>query len=183
MYKTVLLVADLQRDGPYSTHTLAVRDVAAALVRDPSRHLHVLSVYAYDRIDTRRLPLMLVGPYHDEQLSRTDMHMERSMDNYIAGLVAEGIEVSTLLRVGKPRALIVQVATDIKADLLIMGAIGGGGRRGRVPSRVLRQISAAVPCPVLLVWPQYSLDLGPERVEEWPNRRAYPGPTELNQSA
>ena len=179
MYKTVLLVADLQHDGPYSTHTLAARDVAAILVRDLSRHLHVLSVYAYDRIYTRGLPLMLVGPYHDEQRSRTDRHMEHTMDTYVAGLAAEGIAVSPLLRVGQSRTLIPQVATDIKADLLIMGATGRGGRRGRGLSRALRQIREAVPCPVLLVWPQYSLALGPERVEEWPNHRAYSGPTAL----
>ena len=48
MYTTILLAVALQDWDRYSTHALAVRDVASALAQNASTSLHVLSVYHYD---------------------------------------------------------------------------------------------------------------------------------------
>lgn len=64
---------------------------------------------------------------------------------------AEGRSVRTALREGVPHDEIVALATDERADLIVMGTAGRGGLGrallGSVADRVLR----LAPCPVMLV--------------------------------
>jgi nucleotide-binding universal stress UspA family protein len=48
--------------------------------------------------------------------------MVDKLEAYVAPLRAEGVEVSPILRVGHPREVIVEVATSLKAELLILGS-------------------------------------------------------------
>jgi hypothetical protein len=45
--------------------------------------------------------------------------MVDKLEAYVAPLRAEGVALSPLLRVGNPREVIVEVATSLKAELLI----------------------------------------------------------------
>ena len=122
MYTTILLAAALQNWDRYSTHALAAREVAATLAKGASHHLHVLSVYDDPPLDTGDIPAEIATRHRDDLLRRTDTLMVEKMDEYVAPLKAEGLEVTPILRSGNPRDVIVQVATSMQADLLILGS-------------------------------------------------------------
>jgi nucleotide-binding universal stress UspA family protein len=152
-HHTVLLAAALQRWDRHSMHALAARDVAAAFVSSTSRRLHVLSAYDCEYIP-RTLPAGMAATLRQEEYERTEAIMTQKIDEYVAPLVAEGLEVLKILRVGHPREVILDVAREVQADLLVMGthskrrifevALGG----------TARHVSQHAPCTVVLVSPQ-----------------------------
>jgi nucleotide-binding universal stress UspA family protein len=158
MSNTILLAVALQRWEQPSAYALVARDVAVALARGTSKHLHVLSVYAYERINTHGLPHDVAAKYRDEQIQRLDATIRRKMATYVAPLEAAGMQVSKLLRVGNPREVVVQVATEVEADLLIIGTRSKRGIRDIAFGGATQQISKRAPCPVLLV--SWKNDLG-----------------------
>jgi nucleotide-binding universal stress UspA family protein len=151
MSNTILLAVTLQRWEQHRARALAARDVAAALARGTAKHLHVLSVYAYESINTYGLPHDVAARYRDEQIQRLDACMQRKMAAYVAPLEAAGVLVFQVLRVGKAREVVVRVATELKADLLIMGSPSHRSIWDRTRSGIAEQISKRAPCPVLLV--------------------------------
>jgi nucleotide-binding universal stress UspA family protein len=153
MYTTLLLAAALQNWDRYSAHALAAREVAATLAKGASHHLHVLTVYAPPPIDTGDLPAEIATRHREDMLRRTDALMVEKMDAYVAPLKAEGVEVSPILRAGNPREVIVQVATTMKADLLILGSHSKRGLWDMVLGGTAQQVSKAAPCLVVLVSP------------------------------
>jgi len=58
----------------------------------------------------------------EELWRRTDALMVHKMDTYVAPLHGLGVEITPILRRGNPRDVIVQVATNLKADLLVLGS-------------------------------------------------------------
>src|SRR5918912_901483 len=147
MYTTILLAAALQDWERYSTHALAARDVAATLAKGAAQQLHVLSVYDYPPAETTDLPPELASRHRDELLVD-------KLETYVAPLRAEGVAVSPILRVGNPREVIVEVATSLKADLLILGSHSQRGLLDIVLGGTAQQVSKAAPCLVVLVSPQ-----------------------------
>jgi nucleotide-binding universal stress UspA family protein len=122
MYATILLAAALQDWERYSTHALAAREVAATLAQGASHQLHVLSVYDYPPVDTSDLPTAIAIRHREDLLRRTDTLMVEKLDAYVAPLHAEGVAVSPILRVGDSGDVIVEVAINLKADVLILGS-------------------------------------------------------------
>jgi nucleotide-binding universal stress UspA family protein len=161
MSNTILLAVALQRWDQHSAHALAARDVAVVLARGAAKHLHVLSVYAYESINTSGLPHAVAAKYRDEQIQRLDACMQRKMATYIAPLEAAGMLVFQMLRVGKAREVVVQVATELKADLLIMGSPSHRSIWDRTRGGTAQQVSKRAPCPVLLVSAKSGLDAAP----------------------
>lgn len=162
---TILLAVALQPWEQHRAHALAVREVATALARGTSQQLHVLSVYDYTNIDTFGLPPAIADAYRDEQRQRLDVSLEQRLQAYVAPVKAAGIWVSQVLRVGKPRDVIVQVATEIGADLLIIGTRSKRGLWDMVLGSTARQVRKHAPCPVLLVTPKRDDHAMP--VETW----------------
>ena len=154
MYTTILLAAALQNWERYSAHALAAREVAATLAKGASHHLHVVSVYDYPPLDTGDLPAEIAIRHREDLMRRTDTLMVQKMDEYVAPLQAEGVEVTPLLRAGDPRDVIVQVATSIKADLLILGSHSKRGLLDIVLGGTAQQVSKSAPCLVILVSPK-----------------------------
>jgi nucleotide-binding universal stress UspA family protein len=154
MYTTILLAAALQDWEHYSAHAVAAREVAATLAQGASHQLHVLSVYDYPPVDTRDLPPEVAIRHREDLLRRTDTLMVEKLDTYVAPLHAAGVEVSPILRVGNPRDVIVEVATNLKADLLILGSHSKRGLLDIVLGGTAQQVSKAAPCLVILVSPQ-----------------------------
>ena len=58
------------------------------------------------------------------------------------------------MRVGNPRDVIPEVATTLKADLLILGSHSKRGVLDIVLGGTAQQVSKAAPCTVVLVSPQ-----------------------------
>ena len=154
MYTTILLAAALQNWDRYSTHALATREVAATLAKGASHHLHVLTVYDPPPIDTGNLPAEIAARHREDLLRRTDALIFEKMEEYVAPLKAEGLEVTPIVRAGDPREVIVQVATSMQADLLILGSHSKRGLLDVVLGGTAQQVSKAAPCLVVLVSPQ-----------------------------
>jgi nucleotide-binding universal stress UspA family protein len=151
MSNTILLAVALQHWEQHGPQALVARGVAVALARGASKHVHVLSVYAYESINTRGLPPDVAAKYRDEQMQGLDTCLQRKMAAYVVPLEAAGVQVSKLLRVGNIEEVVVQVATEVAADLLIMGAPIKRGILDVVHGGIAQQISKHAPCPVLLV--------------------------------
>lgn len=155
MDKIILLAAALQRWDLYSTHALAAREVAAALAKDTTQPLHVLSVYEYDfKSPTSGLPAEMLAKLHEDTLERTNSLMERKIDDYVEPLQATGLAVEKMLRVGNPRNVIVQTATDLGADLLVIGSHSKRSLFDVVLGDTAKYLSQHAPCPVVLVSPK-----------------------------
>ena len=90
--------------------------------------------------------------------------MVEKMDEYVAPLKAEGLEVTPILRAGDPREVIVQVATSMQADLLILGSHSKRGLLDIVLGGTAQQVSKSAPCLVVLVSPKKEEGLRAERI-------------------
>lgn len=153
MYTTILLAAALQDWERYSAHALAAREVAGTLAKGAAQPLHVLSVYEYPSLTLTDLPSEVAIRHREDLMRRTDDLMGQKMNEYVAPLKAEGVEVSNILHVGDPRDVIVQVATNLKADLLILGSHSKRGLLDIVLGGTAQQVSKSAPCLVVLVSP------------------------------
>ena len=154
MYTTILLAVALQDWDRHSTHALTVRDVSAALAQSASTSLHVLSVYQYDEPPRGTgLPFEMAARAREDLMQRTDSLMQRKLDDYISPLQAAGLKIVPRLEVGNPREVIVRVATDIEADLLVIGSHSKRGMFDVALGGTARQVSSQAPCPLVLVVP------------------------------
>ena len=133
---------------------MAARAVAATLAKGAAQPLHVLSVYDYPPLETTALPPELALRQREDLQRRTDTLMVDKLEAYVAPLRAEGVAVSPILRVGNPREVIVEVATSLQADLLILGSHSTRGLLDIVLGGTAQQVSEAAPCLVLLMSPQ-----------------------------
>ena len=128
--------------------------MAATLAKGAAQPLPVLSVYDYPPLETTALPPELAVRHREDLQRRTDTLMVDKREAYVAPLRAAGGAVSPIVRVGHPRQLIVEVATSLKADLVILGSHSTRGLLDIVLGGTAQQVSEAAPCLVLLMSPQ-----------------------------
>jgi nucleotide-binding universal stress UspA family protein len=161
MYSTILLAAALQDWDRYSAHALAARDIAAVLAKSTTQHLHVLSVYDYDfKVPTSGLALEMVAQLREDAWNRTNILMERKIDDYIEPLKrVTGVEVTKILRVGNPRNVVVEVVADLKADLLVIGSHSKRSLFDISLGGTARHLSQQVSCTVVLVSPKGEVEM------------------------
>ncbi|HJR50104.1 MAG TPA: universal stress protein [Gemmatimonadales bacterium] len=154
MYKNILLAAALHNWDHYSAHALAARDLAATLGRHAER-LHVLSVY--EREPTRvppTLPAEMAARLREQQSEQIDQDMVGKMEDYVGPLLRAGLPVTKILRPGSPRHLIVEVAQEVDADLLVIGSHSKRGFLDIALGGTARHVSEHAPCPVVMVTPK-----------------------------
>jgi nucleotide-binding universal stress UspA family protein len=154
MYRTILLAAALQHWDRYSAHALAAREVAGAMASGASHHLHVLSVYDHTfKAPASGLPMEMVAQLREDDLRRTHQLMEHKVEEYIAPLKAVGLEVTTFLRAGDPRSVIVQTADELKVDALVIGSHSKRNILDIALGSTAKYLSHHVFCPVIFVSP------------------------------
>ena len=155
MEDTILLAAALQNWERHSVHALAARDVAATVAKGSGNRLQVLSVYEYDAPTYGSgLSLEMAARVREDEMRRADQLMDRRLDEYVAPLKQDGIEVTCLLRTGNPREVIVETALRILADVLIIGSHSKRGIFDLALGGTAQQISRHAPCPVMIVSPK-----------------------------
>jgi universal stress protein A len=153
MYHTILLATALQDWKRYSAHALQAREVAATLAHAASKHLHILRVYEYRDLESRNLPADAMARHREDMMRRTDDFMQQKLTEYAAPLRAENLQVSTILKVGNPRLEIVKVATEIQAELLIIGTHSKRSVFDIFLGGTAQYVSKCAPCTLLLVAP------------------------------
>src|SRR2546422_4351186 len=148
MPHTTILFVHLQYDAPTSPQSRALRALAATVARPSAPPLYLVGGYAYDDFDTDSLPLAVAQAVHGAHQARTDTAMAGQLQAHVAALAAKQVTVTPLLRAGAPRTVLVQVATELDAALVLVGtpqdyrgfAIALGGS--------YEALQAALPCPV-----------------------------------
>lgn len=154
MYNTILLAAALQRWDRYSAHALAARELALFIASNASKRLHVLSVYEYGFAGSSEVSPTMEAQVLAEGRERTAKLMEQKLTEFIAPLKAGGLQVSGTSRLGNPREVIVQVASDIQADLLVIGSHSKRSILDVALGGTAQHVSRRAPCQVLLVSPK-----------------------------
>jgi nucleotide-binding universal stress UspA family protein len=155
MYTNILLAAALQRWERYSAHAIAARDVAAALARQ-ANHLYVLSIYDNEatRLPTSGLSAEMLAQLREQNIQQTDRVMAEKMEQYIAPLVSQGLPVSKILRLGSARHVIVEVASEVGADVVVIGSHSKRGLLDIAVGDTARHVSTHAPCEVVMVVPK-----------------------------
>lgn len=83
--------------------------------------------------------------------SETIAGMEKKLMNNIPQKIQHLIKAETLIRVGAPVDVILKVAHDKKAYLIVMGTHGRTGITQKIISSVTERVIRNAPCPVLCI--------------------------------
>jgi nucleotide-binding universal stress UspA family protein len=155
MYNNILLAIALQKWERYSVHALAARDIAATLARH-AKQLSVLTVYEHEpaRLPNSGVSAEMVARMREQYIEQTDQEVAEKMNQFVAPLVSEGLTVSKIVRLGSPRHVIVEAASEIEADLLVIGSHSKRGLLDIALGDTARHVSAHAPCTVLMVTPK-----------------------------
>jgi nucleotide-binding universal stress UspA family protein len=154
MYKNILLAAAMQNWEHYSAHALAARDVAATLARHAER-LHVLTVYENEPIRIPPgVPSDMVAKFREQQSGQADRIVAEKMDDFVGPLMSQGFAVIKLLRLGSSRHVIIDVAHEVDADLLVIGSHSKRGLLDIALGGTAKHVSEHAPCPVVMVAPK-----------------------------
>lgn len=100
-------------------------------------------------------PLFEEGPFTMEKTRRvyeaTRKWAEEAIEQWAGAARDKGLKIRTVLRTGVPYREIVALATDERADLVLMGTHGRGGLDRALLGSVADRVVRLAPCPVLTV--------------------------------
>jgi nucleotide-binding universal stress UspA family protein len=74
-----------------------------------------------------------------------------ALEDWVAKARAEGLNARATLRTGVPYQEVVALATDERADLIVIGTHGRGGIDRALLGSVADRVVRLAPCPVLTV--------------------------------
>jgi nucleotide-binding universal stress UspA family protein len=136
----------------FSDTSLGALQTAENLARAaPRAELHLVHVLALPMAP--HSPESLFGPA--ETVLRERMNKAREELDRLVASSTNGIErVVGHLRMGSPAAAIAEVASDIGADLVVVGAEHSSGVSRVVFGSVADKVARTAPCPVLIVRPK-----------------------------
>src|SRR5262249_4266257 len=93
------------------------------------------------------------GPFNLAQAEQVYEGSRRWVEEQLAAWVAQakdkGLHARVVLRVGAPDREVVTLATDQRADLVVMGTHGRGGIDRALLGSVADRVVRTAPCPVL----------------------------------
>jgi len=153
MYQEILLAVALQQWQEFTPHALAAREAAANLAKGSGARLSVLSVYEYDKIEEPGLPPEEAARYRESLLSQIDAMMETKMKAFVAEVGGMGLPITTILKAGEPRKMIITMAETLRADLLVIGAHSKRSVFDVMLGGTAAYVSRHAPCSVVMVKP------------------------------
>ena len=136
MFETVVVGADAS-----DTATEAVRQ-AIELVKLTGGKLHIVSAYRPQALST--------GGGEEQGLESGDL-AESVLADHASRARTAGVEAEMHARSGAPAEAIVEVATEVEADLIVVGNKGMIGMR-RVLGSVPNSVAHHAPCSVLIAF-------------------------------
>lgn len=136
VYKTILVPLD------GSEVATAVLDQVAALARTHEAHLLLLTVGT-------PVPTAFAHPGNTPAV--TTFEAEAYLERLQEGLQAQGLQVSTLTRIGEAAGEILEAARHYAVDLIVINSRGGGGAPSPFLGSVADKVASASPVPVLIL--------------------------------
>lgn len=139
----------------FSENAQRAFEKACSLARQLGATLHVLHVRDESALRTAVREGLLEANSTDEELHRAvELLIEQRFSGMCAGLDRSELSLSQVSRRGDPKALIVDYAQEVAADIVVMGT-HGTGLVEKIRSALMGAIAESVirksPCPVLLV--------------------------------
>ncbi|MFT5443361.1 MAG: universal stress protein A [Myxococcota bacterium] len=129
----------------FSSHSKAALLLALGLVKKFDAKLHLVHVYPES--------MALLPPYGPALPADFGMQMERSAVEYFQEwqekFCPKELSVHSVVRRGDPATQIVEVASDIESDLIVMGTRGTTGLAHLLLGSVAERTVRLAPCPVL----------------------------------
>jgi nucleotide-binding universal stress UspA family protein len=142
--RTVLAAVDL---SPISRRVIAD---ALDLVSGRPGHLHVLSSIARSPLLEVDRSIRLTEPL--PTMEELAVHVRSKLNTIVSSLeVPRGIEVETHVRFDAPRAEILSMATQLKADVIALGTSGHNAIERAILGSTANRVLADAHCPVLVV--------------------------------
>jgi nucleotide-binding universal stress UspA family protein len=138
MFETVVVGAD---GSP--TAAEAVR-VAIELVKLSGGRLHIVTAYKPQQLHSA------AGEEFEKSLTSGDL-AQSVLDDLASRARTSGVDVQTHLKDGAPADSICEVATEVKADVIVVGNKGMTGVR-RVMGSVPNSVAHQAPCAVLIAF-------------------------------
>ncbi len=111
-------------------------------------HLHVTHVLDRIALDGARMGLR--QPSAVEVVQQLRMRGQKDLDDAIAAAQAQGVKATAHLREGRVAQSIVELAEELRIDLLCIGTHGRTGLSRAVLGSVAEAVVGAAPCPVLV---------------------------------
>ncbi len=137
--KTILVATD------FSECTEQALDYAVALAGKLDAKIHLLNVIGIPSMGIPEVGIAVTSTLMESTV-RTH-HAE--LDKLASRRVSANIE--TVLRTGDARDLIIDVAREISADLIVMGTHGRRGVRRALIGSIAEGVVRSAPCPVLTI--------------------------------
>ena len=122
-------------------------DAAIDLARTHGAKLHFVSAY---KAATAATAMMAAGATMAADDTVREALAQDATETVLAAatLAAEGLEVQTIAAAGPPADVLVAVAEDVGADLIV---VGSRGMQRRVLGSVPNTVSHKAPCNVLII--------------------------------
>ena len=131
----------------FSEHSASALEMAIGLAKALGARIQLLHCYQIQPLGISPYGIVLPENFDSEIRQAA----ERRVDEWRANVVLEGIEVDVSLSSRLPSLEISETASEVGADLIVMGTLGLAGIKhvllGSVAERTLR----LAPCPVLTV--------------------------------
>ena len=134
----------------FSPHAEAVLEWAAHLAAEHASELVLLHAYnlpaEFQQLEGTYLP--------PEFWARVREEATDALERHASLLRAKGIVVQTSVREGYPASVIEEAATELGADMIVIGTRGLSGLRHLLLGSIAERVVQRAPCPVLTVKPR-----------------------------
>ena len=111
----------------------------------------MLNVHSEFMDKQERKMLRVVVDNLKEKYQQVATESKEQMKAVIQKLHAEDIEISYLLRKGKPADTIIDVSAEEKVDLIVICTDGRDNLKDFVTGTITEQVINSAPCPVLVI--------------------------------
>ncbi|RJP81758.1 MAG: universal stress protein [Candidatus Zixiibacteriota bacterium] len=146
MFTKILCADDL------GEHSLEVLRTALDLARRYGAHLTVLNAREDFMNEEEMVMLRVDASNFQEDMRKKALAVQRHIHDDIASFQGQDVAVDILLREGKPEKVIIDVAREINADLIVIGTHGISGLKDRLFGATSQEVIQHAGRTILAVW-------------------------------
>ncbi len=113
--------------------------------------VNMASDYQADLLAAHVVDIGNLPPYFPDDYAKGEMGRARSELNKLLEPAMEDMKVEQMVVSGDPHKRLVEIASDSKADLIVMGTAGLRGLRRFLTGSVADRVMRSAPCPVMVI--------------------------------